>query len=77
MPTSNGSAAEPRGAPESAERSQYRQRLRSELPAALDQAERTLRLARQALAGPDPEAALEYLRLLAGRATSIRNRHRK
>lgn len=78
MPSHKGSAAVAiQAAPESAEAlSIRRQRLRSELPLQFDQAERTMRLARQALTGPDPEAALEYLRLLGRRVASMRRQHR-
>ena len=43
------------------------QRLRSTLPAQLDQMEHGLWCARMALSGPDPEAALVYLTALADR----------
>ena len=41
-----------------------RQRIRSELPRHLAQLQRTLYLAVEAIDGPDPEAAVGFLRLL-------------
>ena len=63
MTKTQGSAAAPNGAPQSAASSR-RDALRTVLPPHLAQLRRTLALAEGALTGPDPEASFGYLRLL-------------
>lgn len=48
-------------------------RLRA-LPADLDDLEHVIWCARSALAGPDPEAGVEYLRILSGRIREVLDR---